>query len=115
MIPATTPAGLVAASDLAGFRFDNFWTLADGKYQIGFACVQGDVLKQWWGKTVTIKAAGTPFMRTPPPLPVDHYKCYKIKDLKTPAFTARNVNLADQFETKNTTVSKVTSWPAFIR
>ncbi len=28
---------------------------------------------------------------------LDHYKCYKVKDLKNPKFTKTSVNLTDQF------------------
>jgi hypothetical protein len=42
---------------------------------------------------------------------VDHYKCYATKDPKgTPKFAPQTVSLADQFETKNTVVSKPVSF-----
>lgn len=43
-------------------------------------------------------------------LRLDHFKCYAAKTAsKTPKFTPRDVTLADQFETKNTTVLKPVS------
>jgi hypothetical protein len=62
IIPATTPAGLIDPSALAGFSFDpSFWTLADGSYQIGFACLDGPgVVKQWWSLTVNVDADAQP-------------------------------------------------------
>ncbi len=136
LIPATTPPGLVVASDLAGFTFDpSFWNLADGQYQIGFACVDGaGTVQQWWRLVVAIDADATPnpFLRipvvppttttvapttttmaptttttVPPVAAVDHFKCYKVKDSQTPKFVQiPSVSLADQFETKNHKVVK---------
>ena len=113
ILPAADPAGLIDKAELAGFTFDpSFWTMADGLYQVGFACLNAPgVVQEYWTKTVLVDANASPnaFMRTPPPPPpVDHYKCYKVKDLKTPKFVAVNATLADQFESKNTTLSKPT-------
>jgi hypothetical protein len=40
-------------------------------------------------------------------LDINHFKCYRVRRSPgTPRFTERDVHLADQFEIKNTTVSK---------
>jgi hypothetical protein len=41
----------------------------------------------------------------PSTLSIDHFKCYKASKA-SPRFTKRNVQLADVFETKNTSVVK---------
>ena len=38
--------------------------------------------------------------------PLDHYKCYKVKDLKKPKFSPRLVTLVDQFVSETATVVK---------
>jgi hypothetical protein len=38
--------------------------------------------------------------------PIDHYKCYKTKDRKTPKFLKREVSLVDQFVSETATVIK---------
>jgi len=38
--------------------------------------------------------------------PLDHYKCYKAKDLKNPKFQSANVALSDQFEDESAEVKK---------
>ncbi|MDZ4825260.1 MAG: hypothetical protein SGJ13_02210, partial [Actinomycetota bacterium] len=52
-LPATTPFGQINPSDLAGYTFDpSFWTLANGDYQIGFACTgPTNELRHWWSIT----------------------------------------------------------------
>jgi len=69
-LPATSPAGFVAGANFSGFNFDpSVWTLTDGDYQIGIACVDGPgVVKQWWTRTVRIDASPStgPFMSAPP-------------------------------------------------
>ncbi len=66
LIPATTPLGQIDPSALAGFTFDpSFWNLADGDYEIGFACTgPTNEIRQWWSITVTVDASGSPFMVT---------------------------------------------------
>ncbi|MDZ4825800.1 MAG: hypothetical protein SGJ13_04955 [Actinomycetota bacterium] len=57
--------------------------------------------------TTTTMAPTTTTTTTPPVAAVDHFKCYKVKDLKTPKFVQiPSVSLADQFETKNHKVVK---------
>jgi hypothetical protein len=67
LVPAATPAGLIDPAALAGYSFDpSVWTLADGNYQVGFACTDGALAtRQWWSTTVTIDADASPnaFMR----------------------------------------------------
>lgn len=59
--PAASPAGLINPADLAGFNFSAAsWTLTDGAYQIGYACINElGVPMQSWSQTVTIDAAPT--------------------------------------------------------
>jgi hypothetical protein len=65
-LPATSPAGFVAAGNFSGFNFDpSVWTLTDGNYKIGFACVDGPgTVQQWWSRLVRIDvdASSRPFL-----------------------------------------------------
>jgi hypothetical protein len=62
ILPANSPAGQISPSALAGFNFgSSSWNLADGKYKIGFACVDGPgTTQQWWSVDVNIDGDGTP-------------------------------------------------------
>lgn len=62
--PAASPKGLINPSALSGIDFgDDGWNLVDGDYQIGFACVLNNVLKQWWATTVAVDVDGSTFLR----------------------------------------------------
>lgn len=41
-----------------------------------------------------------------PPLPLDHFKCWQVKDLKDPKFAKTTVELNDQFAVENVEVKK---------
>lgn len=60
--PAASPAGLINPADLSAFSFSSAgWTLTDGTYQIGYACLDElSVLRQWWAVTVTIDVDASP-------------------------------------------------------
>jgi hypothetical protein len=64
MIPAVRPAGQINPSALAGFTFEpTTWNLADGDYQVGFACTgPTSEIRQWWATAVTISTSSSSFM-----------------------------------------------------
>jgi hypothetical protein len=115
-IPASTPAGLIDPANLAGYSFDpSVWTLADGDYQIGFACTGPTLeIRQWWSSTVTIDVDATPnpFMRTATGSPTTTTTVPGTSTTTTVPGATTTTTPPDSTTTSTSTPESTTTFPA---